>query len=81
LALLCSAIFSFRAFREAPGPIDFEKEAVLVDDEESEPLFGLFGSFSRAVFSRLSSVSNILKIVLVEFIPMLVCGQTNFSAL
>jgi hypothetical protein len=63
-ALLCSAIFSFRAFREAPGPIDFENEAVLVDEVGAEP-FGLLGSFSSAVFSRLSSVSNILRIVLV----------------
>jgi hypothetical protein len=59
LALRCSAIFSFSAFREAPGPTDFEKEAVLVCDEAIEAL-GLLGSFSSAVFSRLSSVSNIL---------------------
>jgi hypothetical protein len=81
LALLCSAIFSFRALREAPGPIDFENEAVLVDDEESEPPFGLLESFSSAVFSRLSRVSNILRIVLVASTLMLLYGQTHFSAL
>jgi hypothetical protein len=59
LALLCSAIFSFNVVREAAGPTDFENEAVLFCEEDIEAL-GLFGSFSRAVFSRLSSVSNIL---------------------
>jgi hypothetical protein len=80
LALLCSAIFSFKALREAPGPIDFENEAVLVDDETAPP-FGLFGSLSSAVFSRLSSVSNILGIVLVASVSMLLYGQAHFSAL
>jgi hypothetical protein len=59
LALRCSAIFSFKALRAAPVPTDFENEATLFCDEDSEA-FGLFGSFSSAVFSRFSSVSNIL---------------------
>ena len=58
LALLCSAIFSLRALREEPGPTDFENEDELVCEEVSEP-FGLLGSFSRAVLSRLSNVSSI----------------------
>jgi hypothetical protein len=60
LALRCSAIFSFRAFRAAPAPTDFENEegAALLCDDAREP-FGLLGSFSSAVFSRFSSVSNI----------------------
>jgi hypothetical protein len=59
LALLCSAIFSFSALRAAPAPTDFENEAALVWEEASDA-FGLLGSFSSAVFSRFSSVSNIL---------------------
>ena len=59
LALLCSAIFSFSALRAAPAPTDLENEDALVWDEASEA-FGLLGSFSSAVFSRFSSVSNIL---------------------
>lgn len=59
-ALLCSAIFSFRLVRAAPGPTDFEKDgAVLVCDDASDAL-GLFGSLSRPVFSRFSRVSYIL---------------------
>jgi hypothetical protein len=56
-ALRCSAIFSLRAVRAAPAPTDLENEAALVCDEASE-VFGLLGSFSRAVFSRFSNVSN-----------------------
>ena len=55
----CSAIFSFNAFLPAAGPKDLEKEAVLFCDEAKDAL-GLFGSFSSAVLSRLSNVSNML---------------------
>lgn len=60
-ALLCSAIFALSASRAAPlpAPTDFENDETLFWDEASDA-FGLLGSFSKAVFSRLSSVSNIL---------------------
>jgi hypothetical protein len=61
LALRCSAIFSFSALRAAPAPTDLEKEGALAWDEAPEEVFGLLGSFSNAVFSRFSNVSNILQ--------------------
>jgi len=62
-ALLCSAIFSFKAMRAALppalGPTDLENEEVLFIDEVKDAL-GLFGSFSNAFRSRASSVFIIL---------------------
>jgi hypothetical protein len=63
-ALRCSAIFSFNALRAAPAPTDLEKEGTEAWDDAREEVFGLLGSFSKAVFSRFSSVSNILLLLL-----------------
>jgi hypothetical protein len=60
LTLRCSAIFSFKALRAAPAPTDLEKDGTGAWDDAREEVFGLLGSFSNAVFSRFSSVSNIL---------------------
>lgn len=60
-ARLCSAIFSFKLILAAPAPTDFEKDDVaLVCEEPSDDALGLFGSLSRPLFSRFSSVSYIL---------------------
>ena len=61
-ARLCSAIFSFKLILAAPAPTDLEKDDVaLVCEEPSDDALGLFGSLSRPLFSRFSSVSYILR--------------------
>ena len=60
-ARLCSAIFSLRLVLAAPGPTDFENDDDTFICDDARDALGLFGSLSRPVFSRLSSVSYILR--------------------
>jgi hypothetical protein len=69
--------FSASLAAPLPAPTDFENEGILLCDDASDA-FGLLGSFSRPVFSLLSSVSKILT-ALIAFSS--VKSQTYISAL